>query len=214
MSSRLIQLATICGALLVASHVARAEIVQYTFQATVTATDGTLSDVAVGTDFSGTISFDSAKLNARQGPAFQLGAQSLLTASIGSHSVSQSVLAAVVNAGSISIVSLASPLIVDGASYQYGTIGLTLTGTTASPDTFPFPLGSELTAPSVSKSGLLLMCVTECSGSTADTVDFSINSVSAVPEPSSNTLFLLGFAPVLYTRRLRQFNTAPLRAAA
>ncbi|MFH1658354.1 MAG: PEP-CTERM sorting domain-containing protein [Pseudomonadota bacterium] len=188
----------------VASGVAQASPSKFSFAATVTYTDGSLSGVSVGRQFSGSFIYDPMTTPSYANSTmayYQFGAPSKIVANVAGHQVASTSLGIrVVNnfGGNVEDgidISGGYPLSVDGTPLPNGSFGFVLhskpgnTGVLTSTD---LPLIYDVGAFDA-HSSLNYGWLQRDGGQTGTILQFSVSSIAAsVPEPGTYAMMLAG----------------------
>lgn len=188
----------------IALGVAQASPSEFSFAATVTYTDGSLSGVSVGRQFSGSFIYDPVKPPSYANSTmayYQFGAPSKIVANVAGHQLASTSLdVSVVNnfGGNVEDgihISGGYPLSVDGRPLPNGSFGFVLyskpgnTGVLTSTD---LPLSYDVGAFDA-HSSLNYGWLQRDGGQTGRILQFSISSIAAsVPEPGTYAMMLAG----------------------
>lgn len=200
--------------LLISSGTAHAEVANFSFDATVTSTDGSLSGVNVGTSFSGSFSYDSDATATNSDPYINfsvgswlnyLGQVGQISANIGGHVISADSLDAhlfLLPSSSYYLELLATPLAVDGTLYPSGGFGLGFATNMTEPLPSGLPTSFDIAKFDAGAIGYLDVNTTTVGEFRS--VLFTINSVKAVPEPSTYAMLLAGMSALGFAIRRKK----------
>jgi len=200
------------GALVTASDTVFASPAQFNYVGTVTYTDGTLSGVSIGNVVSGTFSYDpSTAPNLTLGSTlaeYQLpGGQ--INASVGGHAASASTLSAQIqndfngNVEDTVALSGGSPAIIDGVQGTNASLYISLAskyGNTGVLSSTALPTSFDVAAFDAWAYGTL-----QRDGTASGTIlEFNVTSITAVPEPGTGSMLMLGLGGLGCAVRRRQ----------